>query len=372
MKKSDLNHLRRLLGWIRCEIGQDPAGQQQTMIDIAGKLGIDSIDADAKARLVEGYRHAEAVPVYVRDAVKALEKALAAAGRDPGAVAPRATAETRANTGFTPGVDAGREPMLDDAQIERGLAEIGVYVWGQRGEDWLAGAEFAIRLMQEQIQQLTAKRHQGGDEAYGHKPDALDTSSGHSAPQASDEAELRAAYNEWQDKTDFIQEWVQSGKLPVKYLGWHRADVMRDLIEQATPAPTAAEGGQLEHANRPEIRANTEVGGGQLEMARGDAALRSLPWAEWLARRYGRERTENMLREIVDAVLPDRQQRAGDLTEALRPFAGLEESDLVGTVFQGKDDGEVILHFHRTGRNITLGDFRRARAVLAARKEVSQ
>ncbi|MEL5887593.1 hypothetical protein, partial [Listeria monocytogenes] len=62
------------------------------------------------------------------------------------------------------------------------------------------------------------------------------------APQASAEAELRAAYNEWQDKTDFIQEWVQSGKLPVKYLGWHRADVMRDLIEQATPAPTAVEG----------------------------------------------------------------------------------------------------------------------------------
>ncbi|CUR81902.1 hypothetical protein [Achromobacter xylosoxidans] len=147
MKQSDLNHLRRLLGWIRCDIGQDPAGQQQTMIDIVGKLGIDSIDADAKARLVEGYRRAEAVPVYVRDAVKALEKALAAAGREPGAAAPRATAETRANTGFTPGVDAGREPILDDVQIECGLAEIGVYVWGQRGEDWLAGVEYLARLL---------------------------------------------------------------------------------------------------------------------------------------------------------------------------------------------------------------------------------
>lgn len=93
MKQSDLNHLRRLLGWVRCDIGQDPAGQQQTMIDIAGKLGIDSIDADAKARLVEGYRRAEAVPVYVRDAVKALEKALAAVGRDPGVVAPLASAD---------------------------------------------------------------------------------------------------------------------------------------------------------------------------------------------------------------------------------------------------------------------------------------
>ncbi|MFY3139292.1 hypothetical protein ACOTFF_21750 [Achromobacter xylosoxidans] len=147
MKQSDLNHLRRLLGWISCDIGQDPAGQQQTMIHIAGKLGIDSIDADAKARLVEGYRRAEAVPVYVRDAVKALEKALAAAGRDPGVVAPRATAQTRANTGFDPGAGAGRAPVLDDVQIERGLAEIGVYVWGQRGEDWLAGVEYLARLL---------------------------------------------------------------------------------------------------------------------------------------------------------------------------------------------------------------------------------
>lgn len=147
MKQSDFNHLRRLLGWVRCDIGQDPAGQQQTMIDIAGKLGIDSFDVDAKARLVEGYRRAEAVPVYVRDAVKALEKALAAVGRDPGVVAPRATAETRANTGFDPGAGAGREPVLDDVQIERGLAEIGVYVWGQRGEDWLAGVEYLARLL---------------------------------------------------------------------------------------------------------------------------------------------------------------------------------------------------------------------------------
>ncbi|WP_241076037.1 hypothetical protein [Achromobacter insuavis] len=116
MKQSDLNHLRRLLGWVRCDIGQDPAGQQQTVIDIAGKLGIDSIDVDAKARLVEGYRRAEAVPVYVRDAVKALEKAVAAAGRGPGAETARATAETLANTGFDPGATAGRAPAAEPLQ----------------------------------------------------------------------------------------------------------------------------------------------------------------------------------------------------------------------------------------------------------------
>jgi len=110
MKQSDMNHLRRLLGWIRCEIEQPPAEQQRTMISIAEKLGECGIDPDAKARLVEGYRRAEAVPVYVRDAVNALEKLLPAPGRGPGAEGPRATAETRVNIGFDPGAPAGRAP----------------------------------------------------------------------------------------------------------------------------------------------------------------------------------------------------------------------------------------------------------------------
>ncbi len=46
--------------------------------------------------------------------------------------------------------------------------------------------------------------------------------------------EANAALNEWFDKTDFIQKRIASGELPVKYLGWHRADVMRDLIDAAT------------------------------------------------------------------------------------------------------------------------------------------
>ncbi len=147
MKRSDLNHLRRLLGWVRCDIGQAPAEMQTTMIGIADKLGNPEISVEARARVVESYRRAEAVPVYVRDAVKALDKALAAAGRDRGVEAAPANAEARADAGFSPGGAAGREPALDDVQIERGLAEIGVYVWGQRGEDWLAGAEYAARLL---------------------------------------------------------------------------------------------------------------------------------------------------------------------------------------------------------------------------------
>lgn len=58
------------------------------------------------------------------------------------------------------------------------------------------------------------------------------------APAAGDALDdtdrFRAAYMEWQEKTDFIQERLASGELPVKYLGWHRADVMRDLIDLAS------------------------------------------------------------------------------------------------------------------------------------------
>ncbi|MFY3460532.1 DNA-directed RNA polymerase subunit alpha C-terminal domain-containing protein [Achromobacter xylosoxidans] len=124
MKQSDMNHLRRLLGWIRCDIGQPPAEQQRTMISIAEKLGECGIDTDAMARLVEGYRRAEAVPVYIRDAVNALEKLLPAPGRGPGAEGPRAAAETRVTIGFDPGAAAGREPTENAVGAETYAARL--------------------------------------------------------------------------------------------------------------------------------------------------------------------------------------------------------------------------------------------------------
>ncbi|MDX3878156.1 hypothetical protein EUC41_31045 [Achromobacter denitrificans] len=107
MKQSDLNHLRRLLGWIRCDIGQSPAELQQTMIDVAEGLGHPEISPEAKARMVETYRRAESIPLYVRAAVKALEKALAAGGGGRGVDPARATAETRASIGLDLGAEGG-------------------------------------------------------------------------------------------------------------------------------------------------------------------------------------------------------------------------------------------------------------------------
>lgn len=37
---------------------------------------------------------------------------------------------------------------------------------------------------------------------------------------------------EWLNKTEFVQEWISTRKLSARYLGWHRTDVMRDLLEK--------------------------------------------------------------------------------------------------------------------------------------------
>jgi hypothetical protein len=74
MKQSELNHLRRLLGWVRCEIGQTPEEMVAMVESIAHKLGNAPIGDEAKRRMVEQYDGAQKVPKYVREAVKALEK----------------------------------------------------------------------------------------------------------------------------------------------------------------------------------------------------------------------------------------------------------------------------------------------------------
>jgi hypothetical protein len=87
MKQSELNHLRRLLGWVKCEIGQEPEAMVAMLGDIADKLGNPPLTDDAKQRLVEGYDKSQRVPKYIREAVKALEK-LTGPGEDIGDAEP--------------------------------------------------------------------------------------------------------------------------------------------------------------------------------------------------------------------------------------------------------------------------------------------
>lgn len=54
------------------------------------------------------------------------------------------------------------------------------------------------------------------------------------------------------------------------------------------------------------------------------------------------------------------------LRDALTPFAVITEDDFKGSIFEGRPDDTEVLYFHASGKEITMGDFRRARAALAA------
>lgn len=73
IKQSDISHLRRLLGYVKCQIGGD---EQETIERYAKLSGIvdHELDEAAKQRIVESVRKAANVPQYIRRAVAALEK----------------------------------------------------------------------------------------------------------------------------------------------------------------------------------------------------------------------------------------------------------------------------------------------------------
>lgn len=73
LKASDVNHLRRLLGWVRCEIPPDPAEVVSIVQSIAPAIETE----DAKQKMLEWHRESESVPKYIRAALKALAKAIA-------------------------------------------------------------------------------------------------------------------------------------------------------------------------------------------------------------------------------------------------------------------------------------------------------
>ena len=74
LTKSEVKHLRLLLGWLDCEIGPSP----KEMIAMAKELAptIGKITVGAALRMNAALEKSESVPVYVRSAVKALQKTL--------------------------------------------------------------------------------------------------------------------------------------------------------------------------------------------------------------------------------------------------------------------------------------------------------
>ncbi|WP_273661687.1 hypothetical protein [Pseudomonas aeruginosa] len=72
LSRAEMNHLRRLIGWVRCEVGAEPE-----KIATAAKEALvhfQCVTEDGKQRLLEHYQKSVAVPKYIRAALKALEK----------------------------------------------------------------------------------------------------------------------------------------------------------------------------------------------------------------------------------------------------------------------------------------------------------
>ena len=114
LRKSDINHLRRLLGYVRCEIGQSPEEVITTVRSIVEKIG--EPNSEGKARLIESHRKAQAIPKYVRAAVKALEKRLVEKGDilegeiEPRKNVPATVKQSTKNRGISRGTGSRTRP----------------------------------------------------------------------------------------------------------------------------------------------------------------------------------------------------------------------------------------------------------------------
>lgn len=76
MTESEVNHLRRVLAWMRCEMGQEPDEMVAMGNAIIAKVGPLEDPDGAAMRLQAGYEHSARTPAYIRHGVKMLTKAL--------------------------------------------------------------------------------------------------------------------------------------------------------------------------------------------------------------------------------------------------------------------------------------------------------
>ena len=76
LSKAEISHLKRLLGWCECDIGQEPE-QYLEMIKRISPVCIDNENIESAREIVtEDYNKLKAKPKYVRAAIKSLKKYL--------------------------------------------------------------------------------------------------------------------------------------------------------------------------------------------------------------------------------------------------------------------------------------------------------
>lgn len=87
LKESEVNHLRRLLAWLRCEYTLDPDMQRGYLLGAAEMVSSGLASPEAASEIVNA-KAAEinSCPAYVQQAVKQLTKALREHERGSGVV----------------------------------------------------------------------------------------------------------------------------------------------------------------------------------------------------------------------------------------------------------------------------------------------
>ena len=93
----------------------------------------------------------------------------------------------------------------------------------------------ALKLALEALENAIAVRHGKGGTKFVDplEPNAI-TAIKAALAQPAQKLDYKVALNEWLDKTEWVQEKINSGHLGARYLGMHRADVLRDLAYQNT------------------------------------------------------------------------------------------------------------------------------------------
>ena len=78
LSKAEVNHLRHLLGWMRCDYGtfQSPEEIKETWKDLAAHGIVPDAHNGSRERLMQHYNMSADVPKYIRHALKMLTKHL--------------------------------------------------------------------------------------------------------------------------------------------------------------------------------------------------------------------------------------------------------------------------------------------------------
>jgi hypothetical protein len=77
LNEHEINHLRKLLAWCECEIGQDPELFIDTLRKIAPVCVTENNSEQARDIVTKHYNKLKSQPQYVRAAIKSLKKHLA-------------------------------------------------------------------------------------------------------------------------------------------------------------------------------------------------------------------------------------------------------------------------------------------------------